>query len=128
MLSIDYIDANVLVKLNKIGGADLMDKNITNFYNHASKNLETAWTAAKNHDGAALIENIHTLQSGIWAVGAKGFIEHVEKLESAAKKREKLNYYALIEELASGLIAVRSRLENLAEYLTNQKESFDDKI
>ncbi len=121
MLAIDYIDASVLVRLNKIGGADLMEKNISMFYKHASKNLELAWQAAKGRDGAALIQSIHKLQSAIWAVGAKGFISHVDKLEKAAEKHEKLNYHALLEELAAGLIVVRSRLENLAKYITNEK-------
>jgi len=122
MLNIDYIDASVLVKLKEVGGVDRMDKTISQFYEHASQKLELAWKAAKDRDGAGLIQEIQSLKSGIGAVGATGFIEHVTRLEDSAVKREKHNYYAMLEELAAGLIAVRNRLENLAIYLTNESD------
>jgi len=120
MLTIDYIDATVLVELKRFGGADHMDKTISLFYEHASKKLESAWKAAKARDGAGLIREIQSLKSGIGSVGATGFVDNVTQLEESALMREKRDYYALLEELAAGLIAVRNRLENLAIYLTNE--------
>lgn len=105
----------MFVKLNDIGGTDLRDKNKTMFYKHTSKNLEMVWLSAKERNGTALIQNIPNLQSGIWAVGAKGFIDHVDRLDKDAEDQEKLNNYTLFEELAAGLIVVSSRLDNLAK-------------
>ncbi|MCF7807444.1 MAG: Hpt domain-containing protein [Candidatus Marinimicrobia bacterium] len=84
----DSIDEDVLLRLHKMGGAELVSGLIALYFKNAPEKLDTIYTGLKNGDSESIERAAHTMISSAGNLGGKLVSDLAKKIEAAAMEND----------------------------------------